>query len=384
MTYSNVTTVLLTDNDINLGGTDSAGCNPVVTNGTTTTATVTVTGCTGDGTMNISLDANTAQNSVGDQVGAYGPSSSATIKNTFIAVFDTRNTAGGSSASTDIAIPLVDWIGYDFYITWGDGTAAQHVTGSGQNRVITHSYSTAGIYEVKMKGVNLPWLQFCSGTDKLKITDVKQWGLNAWWRMQYMFAHCENVQISATDAPNLASLDSSGFRAMFQGAIAFNSNINHWTTTNVKAMDQMFVDATTYNKPLSNWDTSNVTTMGGMFAGATAFNQNISTWNTANVTNMDYMFFGASVYNSPMNKSGSAWDTSKVTSMDAMFQSAYAFNQNISGWVFSSGLTSMDQIFLNALAFNQNLSSWALPTGVSHYQFDVGANSWVLAKPTFP
>ncbi|KYG70044.1 membrane associated lipoprotein [Bdellovibrio bacteriovorus] len=383
VTYTDATTINLTNADIILGGTDFAGCNAVVTNGTTAVATVTVSGCTGDGTANISIAANTAQDADGNQAPAYGPSSNANVKNSFIVIFNTNNTEGGSSANTVATFPLVDWIGYDFEISWGDSSTQTVNSPSSAGRVITHTYGAPGTYEVKMKGSNLPWLQFCSGTDKLKIVDVKQWGPNAWWKMEFMFANCKNVQISATDAPVLTSL-ASGFRGLFQGATNFNSDINHWTTTAVTDMRDMFAGAAAFNKPLGNWDVSNVTDMSAMFGGAVAFNQNISSWNTSNVTDMAFMFFEASAFNSPLAKSGSSWDTSKVVSMAGMFEDADAFNQDIGNWVFTGSMTNMDQMFLNADSFNQNLSTWVLPVGVSHNLFDTGAASWVLGKPTFP
>lgn len=384
VTYTDATTVNLTNGDVTLGGTDSAGCGAVVTNGTTTTATVTVSGCTGDGTVNISVGANTAEDAFGNQAAANGPSSNATVKNSFIVTFNTNLTEGGSSANTDVAIPLVDWIGYDFYIDWGDSNNQHVTTGGASGTVITHTYAAPGTYEIKMKGTNLPWLQFCSGTDKMKITDVKQWGTNAWWKFEFMFANCKSIQISATDSPVLSSLHATGFRGMFQNAINFDSAIGHWNTSNVQNMSNMFLGATAFNKAIGSWDTSNVTTMRAMFNGAETFNQNISAWNTSNVTDMGIMFMGAYAFNSPLNKSGSSWDTSNVTSMWGMFESAYAFNQDIKDWVFSPGLTEMDQMFLNAGSFNRDLSTWSLPAGVTHNLFDNGATSWVLPKPTFP
>ncbi|MFS4460540.1 BspA family leucine-rich repeat surface protein [Bdellovibrio sp. HCB2-146] len=384
VTYTDAATVNLTNGDITLGGTDSAGCSAVVTNGTTSTATVTVSGCTGDGTVNISVGANTAQDSFGNQAAANGPSSNATVKNAFIATFNTNLTEGGSSANTDVAIPLVNWVGYDFDIYWGDGTSEHISTPGAGGTVLTHTYSSPGTYDIKMKGSNLPTFQFCSGTDKMKITDVKQWGTNAWWKLEFMFAGCKSIQISATDSPVLTALHSTGFRAMFLGAINFDSAIGHWDTSNVQDMSNMFLGATAFNKAIGTWDVSNVTTMRAMFNGAEAFNQNISAWNTSNVTDMGIMFMGAKAFNSPLNRSGSSWDTSNVTSMFGMFEDTDAFNQDIKDWVFSPGLTEMDQMFLNAASFNRDLSSWSLPVGVSHNLFDNGATSWVLPKPTFP
>ncbi|UOF02901.1 BspA family leucine-rich repeat surface protein [Bdellovibrio reynosensis] len=384
VTYSDVTTVNLTNANISLGGTDTVGCSAVVTNGTTTAATVTVSGCTGDGTVNISVAANTAEDALGNQAPAAGPSSNGSIMNSFIAVFDTRLTEGGSSANTDVTFPLVNWIDYDIDVFWGDGNS-QNVNSLGAaGRVISHTYATPGIYEVKIKGSNFPWLQFCFGNDKLKIVDVKQWGKNAFWKLEFMFAYCKNIQISAPDAPNISALQPSGLRGMFQAAENFNSDIEHWNVSTITNFGDMFAGAELFNQPLNGWDVSSATTFRAMFNGASAFNQDISSWNTSNVVDMSLMFLEATAFNSPLAKSGSSWNTSNVTAMNGMFQDADAFNQDISSWTFGAGLLDMDQMFLNADSFNQNLSPWILPGGVSNNLFDSGAANWVLPKPTFP
>lgn len=391
VTYTDASAVNLQASNITVGGTGSPGCGaPVVNNGTTTTPTVTLSGCSGDGTITISIAANTAQDAFNNQAAAYGPSASASVLNAFVISMKTDNTEGGSTGATVAGVPLVNWIGYDFYIDWGDGSVAQHVNAPSADgdRVITHTYSSAGTYDVKLYGSNLPYIQFCSSVDKLKATNVKQWGTNAWWRVQFMFADCKNLDMTALDAPNLTALDmnqgggAEGFRAMFQNAEKFNGSIGSWTTTRVINMSNMFAGAKMFNQPIGGWNTANVTTMQSMFSGAEAFNQNINTWNTSNVTNTNNMFLTAKAFNSSL----SSWDMSNVTSMYGMFQSTEAFNQDISSWTFSGGLTTMEQMFLNALVFNQDLSSWSakLPAGVNNNLFSNGADAWVLPKPVFP
>lgn len=381
--YTDAAVVNLSNSDITLGGTDSAGCGAVVTNGTTTSATVTVTNCTGDGTMNISIAANTAQDAFGNQADAYGPSSNATVRNAFILSIDTRNTSGGSSGASAFTLPLYGWAGgFNFTVEWGDGNSNTVSAWTPSDPDVTHTYVTAGIYEVKIKGT-LSKFQFRNSGDRLKILDVKQWGTNRWkFDMELMFSGCANLQITAQDAPVLT--DVTSLLGIFQSATVFNSPIAHWNTSTITNMSNMFQEASAFNQPLSTWDTSQVTLMTSMFDNATVFNQNISAWNTANVTGMANMFLAAKAFNSPLPKSGSSWDTSKVTIMQGMFGDADAFNQDISSWVFTASLTNMQQMFLNADSFNQDLSGWVLPGGVNNSLFSNGAAAWVLPKPTFP
>lgn len=382
VTYTDATNVDLKDTDITLGGPDTTDCDVVVTNGTTLTPTVTISNCSGDGALNISIAANTAQDADGLQAPAHGPSASTSIKNSFIFTVDTTK---GNGTDT-FELPLTGWSGYDFMVYWGDGSSdpVDSATWNPGMGAIIHNYPAPDVYEIKIKGA-IPYFQFFGGGDRLKILDIKQWGTNVWGTAQLMFAGCENLQASATDRPDFSIL--TDIRGMFQGAKAFNSPVNHWITTNVQDMSNVFLGAEAFNQPLNKWDTVNVTTMASMFNGAKAFNQNISGWNTFKVTDMRFMFMGAVAFNQPLERNDKDWNTSKVTNMSAMFQNADAFNQDLSSWIFAApGLSSMEQMFFDADSFNQDISGWVLPAGVNNTLFDHQSNpAWDASKkPTFP
>jgi surface protein len=381
--YTDAATVTLANADIVLGGTDTAGCVAVVTGAGLATRTVTVNGCTGDGTVTISLAADSAVDSLGNSALAYGPSSAATLRNSFIVRFDTTKLSAGSSANNQVKLPLTYWAGYNFTVEWGDGQAdtITSATWTPADPAVTHTYATPGLYDLKFKGA-LPAFQFSNaGDDKLKILDVKQWGPNVWDTAQEMFSGCANLQMSATDAPNLSGVTS--LIAMFAGATVFNGAIGHWDTSNVTSMESMFAGAKAFNQPLGSWDMSNVVNIRYMFGEADAFNQNISTWDTSSVTDMSGMFYFAVAFNQPINSAGGHWDTSNVTAMNGMFSSASAFNQDIESWDTSS-LTDVEGMFMDAAAFDQDLSSWTFANTVTHANFDLGAGSWTPGyKPTF-
>lgn len=58
-----------------------------------------------------------------------------------------------------------------------------------------------------------------------------------------------------------------------------------------------------------------------------------------------------------------------------MFNSATAFDQDLSGWVTSSG-TTMQSMFYGASSFNQDLSSWNVAGVNNSSNFDEGASAW--------
>jgi len=43
----------------------------------------------------------------------------------------------------------------------------------------------------------------------------------------------------------------------------------------------------------------------------------------------------------------------------------------------------MDYMFFNAIAFNQDLSLWNVCNVTNYSDYDNGASSWVLPKPSF-
>ncbi|WP_154859498.1 BspA family leucine-rich repeat surface protein [Cyclobacterium xiamenense] len=210
------------------------------------------------------------------------------------------------------------------------------------------------------------------------LVDVEQWGTASWTSMENAFNNSQNLDITATDMPDLSQVSSlsrmfssckilngpatikdwntgnvTNMSSMFQGAEAFNQDISGWNTSNVTSMSSMFDGAVAFNQPIGSWNTANVTDMLGMFQGATAFSQDLSNWNTGNVIDMPNMFRRASAFNSDISN----WNTGNVTSMSNMFRDATAFNQDISGWN-TEKVESMSSLFRNAAAFNQDISSW--------------------------
>ena len=251
------------------------------------------------------------------------------------------------------------------------------VTGSGSftgNSVSITGLPAGAMIDLSIEPTNFRAFSYASS----QLIDVKQWGRVAWTSMQNAFYNCNNLNITATDRPNLASVTnmSSMFRGcsslngpaninswnttivedmslMFYEASAFNQNIGLWNTSAVTNMTLIFYKAIAFNQNIGAWNTTDVKDMSAMFSEASAFNQNIGLWNTAAVTNMSAMFRGASAFNQNVG----SWNTLAVTNMYAMFYRASAFNQNIGSWN-TSAVINMNNMFYEAVAFNQNIGSW--------------------------
>ena len=246
----------------------------------------------------------------------------------FITVWET--TTDGES----ITIPTFTGETYDYTVDWGDGSAVE----SGQTGNATHSYATAGEYDVSITGT-FPRIYFNDTGDNTKILEVKQWGSQAWTSMEGAFYGCNSLNITANDVPDLTTVSS--MQSMFNDTnLSIANNINDWDVSNVTNMTSMF-SSSSFGQAIGNWNTSNVTTMWGMFYDAISFNQDLSNWDTSAVTDMEAMFLSAAAFNQDL----SSWDTSAVTDMEAMFLSATAFNQDLSNWDTSKVTTMLEHMF---------------------------------------
>ena len=218
--------------------------------------------------------------------------------------------------------------------TWQEelpGTASGSGTFSGNTLTITGLPSTKILLSIFP--TNFQQIKIGNAGDKDRLLNIKQWGTAAWTSMQSAFFGCTNLNITATDIPDLASVSDMSW--MF------------WNCSNLSTVPN-----------INSWNTSAVTNMSSAFRGCSKFNENIRNWNTANVVSMIRMFM-----NSSFNQNIGSWNTAKVGSMISMFEGA-AFNQNISGWN-TALVTDMTNMFRFATPFNQNLGNWSLNANVN-------------------
>lgn len=299
------------------------------------------------------------------------------------------------SSNTQAWMPIQ---GTGFTVEWEEvGFPAHHATVTNQNSTqhILLDFGTAhnpvpanATYRVKISNGNVYRILFNEVIpvntvnnllgDSSKIIEINQWGSPVWSSMAFSFAGCSNLDLKATDSPNLSLVtdmqymfsgcislvgnpsinnwdtsQNTNLNATFHGCVLFNQPLNNWNTSNVTSMGVTFMMAQNFNQPLSNWDTSEVTDMTSMFFMAKAFNQPIGNWNVSKVTDMEFMFSNAWVFNQDIT----SWNTGEVIQMNHMFQNAKLFNQPIGSWN-TSKVTTMQGMFLTATAFNQPIGNW--------------------------
>jgi surface protein len=252
----------------------------------------------------------------------------------------------------------------------------------------TITFPNSGLFELEIipignDSTRFRRINFNNGGDRLKLLEIKKWGNVNWTSFTNAFFGCSNLNVTATDIPNLTNVFS--LNSMFRGcsSLVYNNTINTWTTSSITNMATMFNGCTSFNQPLNSWDVSNVTGFNGMFQDCTSFNQplnnwilntnpmvsinmnsifrgsgfnqNINTWNVSRVTNMVSMF-RETPFNEPLNN----WDVSSVTNFSGMFQDNIVFNQPLNNWVLNTNTSvnvTLNNMFNGCIDFNQNINT---------------------------
>ncbi|MEP0366459.1 MAG: LamG-like jellyroll fold domain-containing protein [Cyclobacteriaceae bacterium] len=268
---------------------------------------------------------------------------------------------------------------YNYDVSWTNITNPGTLEGSLSSQTgdaVLSGLEDGSDYFIEISG-QFPAIYFAnSAADKDKILTIEQWGDIAWESMQLAFMGCSNLDMAATDYPDLSGVTnmSQMFRATnmnFSGDFSgwdvstvtdisfmfsssqFDGDISSWDVSNVTDMSYLFYVNPVFNGNISGWITSNVLNMSRTFSHTSIFNQNIGGWDVSNVTQMEGMFNQSFLFDQDL----SSWDVSKVTRMDQMFRDANAFDSDITTWVTSS-LTNMSRMFQGADLFNQDISGW--------------------------
>ncbi|GAA5084977.1 hypothetical protein GCM10023210_05350 [Chryseobacterium ginsengisoli] len=201
-----------------------------------------------------------------------------------------------------------------------------------------------------------------SCTDMYKIIDIAQWGNIHWQSFDNAFVLCAEMNVSATDVPDLSSVTTTREMFFLCGSLIGNASFNNWDTSNITDMYNMFGEAINFNAPVGNWNVSNVTNMAYLF-DYTSFNYPLNNWDTSNATRMEHMFHASALFNQDIR----SWNTSKVTDMTEMFHET-SFNQNLGQWNLNA-LTNAEDMFLNSGMscenYDNTLYGWSLSSATS-------------------
>ncbi|NLZ46482.1 MAG: leucine-rich repeat protein [Clostridiales bacterium] len=157
---------------------------------------------------------------------------------------------------------------YNATIDWGDGTSSTHTTGNP-----THTYASAGQYQIKISGQYNGLRINNNATQKDKLIAVNQWGNVGFTSFEYAFRCCSNL-VSLPNGSITGAEGVESFRFCFDGCTSLTTipvDLFRYTV-NVESFYACFYDCTsltTIPTDLFRYNV-NVTTFEYCFGGCTS------------------------------------------------------------------------------------------------------------------
>lgn len=256
------------------------------------------------------------------------------------------------------------------FVDWDDGTPLEEVTSS----AFSHTYSTGGVYDVKVSGYGL----LTANNDlQTKLTDIPVF-VNT-LELQSLNASNELTSISSPVAPVLSS-GSGGSLLSNCAKLSSVPAINSWDVSGVTNLSGAFLNSLLFDSPLSNWDVSGVTSIGLVFQGATSFNQDISSWDVSNTGFMGSMFFDATSFDQNLG----AWTFKDSCNVTFIFNNSGMSDANVAlcleGWDSVGQGTSVDATNMFGTPTTgggaRTLSESTYPNAKTAYDNLIANNSW--------
>lgn len=300
---------------------------------------------------------------------------SKTVFKNFVSTWNTANTSTGSSASTQVKLPLISTGVYNFTVDWGDGNS--DVISVWNQAEVTHTYVSSGTYTISINGT-CKRFGFNNTGDRLKLMKINSWGSLSLYTNQGFgaFWGCANLTLSnVSDVPDL-SYTGTSLSTLFRGCTALTiiNNSNSWDVSLIQDFYLTFYMCSNFDSDLSSWDMSSATRLQSMFLQCSKFNSNISNWNVSNVTDMYEFLRQASAFNRNINN----WDVRKVTDFYRFLYGATAFNQPLNNWKPLAAINMFQFMTLKTAAnysagyLDSIYNSWSLLTIRPNVSIDFG------------
>lgn len=261
----------------------------------------------------------------------------------------------GTSNNQSFTIPTTG-AGYNYTVdingndNWSDtiGAFDESTLRTGNTTI---DFGSPGTYTIAICG-DFPRIFFNNSGDKDKLLDITQWGDNPWTSMDRAFNGAANMDVTATDIPDLSGV--TNMNSMFDSASSLvgNPSFNDWDTSSVTHMRMVFNNAAVFNQPIGGWNTANVTDMEKMFAGFDASGMVINGLDITGVVSAVPMAF---------NQDISGWDTGNVTNMADMFSTDVGSHVDFLNLLYGSIGYSVDVVVVGnpvRHSFNQSLANW--------------------------
>lgn len=281
----------------------------------------------------------------------------------FITKWDLSKT-GSSATSVFFGITVSGTVNYHWKTT-DNSTSGTGTIPNGSTEATISGLPVNKTILLSIEPSNLKAFTIGNRPDKLRLTDVVQWGIVAWNSLQAAYYGCGNLNITAMDIPNLNNVKDMSY--IFYSCSILNgpANINEWNTTHVTNMTSAFDRASSFDKNIGDWNMVNVTDMSNMFFLASSFNQNLINWNTSNVRYMTGMFYMASSF----NQSIGSWPLNANVNLNGMLNYAGLDCKNYSATLISWSSS-------NVIPSNRSIGAYGLVYGTS----SVSARNILISK----
>lgn len=252
------------------------------------------------------------------------------------------------NANTEVILPI-QGVGINVTINWGDGTTAQITS-----EFPTHTYTTAGTYDVTMTGtcpvfgytgMNAPATTSEFYTFTQYLTGVKQFGeLSA---TRYGFSNCGKLQYVSGDATENTFANVTDMSYMFYGCSTLKQiDLSNFNTSNVKKMGSMFFYCRVLeNIDLRSFDTSKVEEMDCMFLSCSLLKDiDVSSFDTKSVKVFYRMFSGCERLK---NLSIAKFDFVNATTTSSMFENCKQLESIDFGKIVFQQTCNLSRMFKN-------------------------------------
>ncbi|MBX2829347.1 MAG: BspA family leucine-rich repeat surface protein [Flavobacteriaceae bacterium] len=282
----------------------------------------------------------------------------------FVSTWNTNNTSAGSTTNNVVQLPLLTTGGnYAFTVDWGDGTNGVVTNSTLANA--THTYASPGIYTIIINGIIDGW-QFNDTGDKLKITDVSQWG-GLRGAGNGAFHGCANLDVSAIDEMDVSGI--TDFSNQFRRCNSLTSMIvSDWDlSAGTNFTNQFNFCSSLTSLDVSNWDLSAGTNFTNQFGSCSSLTSlDVSNWDLSAGTNFSDQFNSCS---SLTALDVSSWDVSSATNMSNQFSGCSTLTTlDVSNWDVSSVQAFNGQFSRCTNLTTLDVSAWNTASAIWTYQ----------------
>jgi surface protein len=207
----------------------------------------------------------------------------------------------------------------------------------------------------------------------VRILDITQWDDVEFDIMNESFAGCQNLDVTATDAPILSELDLPALILSFYDCNIKHAKFSQWNTVGIGNMESTFRDCANLETiEISTWNTSVVTRMPAMFDGCVKLREiDIAGWNVGNVDRFSHMFNNCVSLGS-IDLTG--WNVGAADAMDGMFAGC--------GNIDVIGVEGWEPFNINTF-FLESLSSMFLGSTLPTSRYDALLQNWSSKAASF-